>query len=199
MRSRMALLSLLAALGLCAVSWQAPAADSADGRYQYEATAAPTCTFTSGFSARAAQNMTFSGTGAVSGAVTITAMIDDTTAHLKPATIQLAARAICNHPHHLSLRTARGALIAEANQGVSAAGFLKEVRYQASATWGPHTATLTTDGTPGLISAPPANAPAQAGDLTLEIRIDGTSNNLETPVLAGTYLDILTIQIGALL
>ena len=132
-----------------------------------------------------------------SGIITISQMIDDATATLKPATIALSIRGLCNIPHNLTLASSRGALVSE-NASLEVQGtFLKKVHYRAIAQWGPATATLLADGGSASPTVSHDMALAHVGDLTIDITVDGANNDLTVPVVAGTYSDTLAVRIGA--
>jgi hypothetical protein len=128
--------------------------------------------------------------------IAITQMVDDATAQLKPAKINLAFSAVCNVAHQVTLGTTRGALLPDSLATETQGPFLKEVRYRATAQWGATTVTLAADGS-GPRDAVEDIATARVGDLSIEIAVDGGNNDLTTPVLAGSYSDILTLRVGA--
>lgn len=160
-----------------------------------KATAPPVCVF-SAVRGLSADNMTFAAAGEAGTTVAITEMIDQTNALLKPASINLAAYAICNMPHQLTVTSTQGALVPENSGGEAQGPFLKEIRYRATARWGAQTLTLLANGTGGARSATRDIPTAQKGDLTIEIRVDGTDNDLTTPVMEGRYLDTVRFTFG---
>jgi hypothetical protein len=160
-----------------------------------KATAPPVCIFSS-VRLLAAENMTAAISGQSGATIAIKEIIDQTSALLKPATINLAAYAVCNMPHQLTVTSTRGALLPE-NPGTEAQGlFLKEIHYRATARWGAQTVTLLAGGG-GVSRSQTQDIPtARAGDLALEIRVDGTDNDLTTPVMEGQYSDNVRFIFG---
>jgi hypothetical protein len=161
-----------------------------------KAVAPAICIFSSTLRALSASNMALGG-GDSGATVAITQMVDEATALLKPATIDLAIRAVCNVPHNLTLSSLRGALV-PADQTAEVAGpFLSEVRYRATARWGTRTATLIASGGAAAHSTSQDIGNAQRGDLGIEIRIGADDNDLTAPVMAGSYTDTIELSISA--
>ena len=125
----------------------------------------------------------------------ISTMFESATATLKPASMTLALRGVCNVPHHLSLSTAIGVMRA-ANQQEAQTIFVDEVRYRATAQWGPQSVTLVADGS-GPKRVDLIVGHAEAGDLQVEIRVGGDENDLAAPIIADTYADIIILSIAA--
>ena len=160
-----------------------------------QATASPVCSFSS-VRALSAENMAFAASGQSGASIAITEMIDQTSALLKPATINLAAYAVCNMPHQLTVASTRGALLPD-NLGAEVQGpFLREIHYRATAHWGAQTITLLADGAGVTHSKTQDIATARKGDLTIEIRVDGSDNDLATPVMEGQYSDHVRFTFG---
>jgi len=173
------------------------AAGSGETHIGIKARTYPGCSFSSASTALASQNMTLASSGIASSTVAITEMVDDATATLKAASIQLSLRASCNIPHRITLISAQGGLESDSENTSLNGAFLGKVGYQATAQWGSQGTTLITNGTPGQRSDAPAIVGPRAGDVNIEIKIDGTNNDTTLPVLAGSYSDTLTVHIGA--
>jgi hypothetical protein len=186
----------LSALGQIALAASpAHAGNEAGSEIGAKATAPPVCVF-SAVRALSAENMTFAVSGTTGAAIAFTEMIDQTSALLKPATINLAAYAICNMPHQLTVASTQGALLPE-NAGAEVEGpFLREIHYRATTQWGAQTLTLLANGADGTRSTTRNVPTAQKGDLTIEIRVDGSDNDLTTPVMEGHYSDTIRFVFG---
>jgi hypothetical protein len=157
----------------------------------------PVCTFTSSFRATSTQNMSLAGAGSAGARITVTQLIDNAAATLKPATVDLAVNAICNVPHQLTLTSTQGALVPDAQTIEAEGAFLKTIYYRATAIWGADNVSLVANGSSAPQSASRDIATPRMGDLTVQVRVDGMDNELTTPVLAATYSDVLTITINA--
>jgi hypothetical protein len=152
------------------------------------------CTFSSAPRVVTADNMTASG-GNGSTRIAIGRMTDDATAKLRASTLILSIPAVCNVPHLVGLSSARGALLPQ-SPGDARPPFLRKVHYRATAQWGTRSFTLiANDAGPQTIDQ--SIGTAATGDMTIEIRIDGTDNNLEAPVVADTYSDTLVLRIAS--
>jgi hypothetical protein len=176
-----------------------PASAQAQGEPQIGAKgiSPPVCTFTSTFRATSTQNMSLSGAGSAGARITVTELIDATAATLKPATVDLAVNAICNMPHQLTLTSTRGALVPEMPPIEADGAFLKTIHYRATANWGTDNLSLIANGSSAPHSASRDIPVPRVGDLTVQVRVDGTDNEMTTPVLSAIYSDILTITINA--
>ena len=140
--------------------------------------------------------MAFTATGATAATIAITEMIDQTSALLKPASINLAAYAVCNLPHQLTVASTQGALLPENVSAEAQGPFLKEIHYRATARWGAQTLTLLANGATGTHSTTQDIPTARKGDLTIEIRVDGGDNDLTMPVMEGQYSDNVRFTFG---
>ena len=173
----------------------AHAGNEAGSELGAKATAPPVCVF-SPVRALSAENMAFNATAQTSATIAITEMIDQTSALLKPASINLAAYAVCNVPHQLTVASTLGALVPE-NVGAEVQGpFLKEIHYRATARWGTQTLTLLANGSTGTHSVSQDVPTARKGDLAIEIRVDGEDNDLSMPVMEGQYSDNVRFIFG---
>jgi hypothetical protein len=140
--------------------------------------------------------MSLTGASLQSGQINVTQLIDESTARLKAASIQIEILGVCNRPHYLSLMTNRGGLAPEEQLTVVTGTFSRHVNYRAEAVWGGQTVILQTDATPGKKSpAGLINGPND-GSITLRVTIDGATNDMTLPTASGVYSDSLTIRIG---
>jgi hypothetical protein len=165
--------------------------------FTFKGTSPATCAFSSRPRMASAQNMALGSATAGVATLTITELIDSTTARLKPAAIALTLAAVCNVPHHITLSSQRGALVASSQALSSQGTFLTELRYRATAQWGHQTVAFIASGSSVTHSEAQVVGGAQAGDVSVEIRIDGSDNDISLPVLAGTYEDTLIISANA--
>jgi hypothetical protein len=191
--SRTTCVFLLLQFGPSAVP--ASAGNEAGSELGAKATAPPVCAF-SPVRGGAAENMTLASAGATGATIAITEMIDPTNALLKTANINLAAYAVCNVPHQLTVASTQGALLPETMGADEQGLFLKEIRYRLTARWGSETLTLIANGAAGTHSTTRDIPTARRGDLTLEISVDGADNDLTTPVREGRYSDVIRVTFG---
>jgi hypothetical protein len=182
------------ALSLIVVPAALQAADEGGSQLGGKLTVPAICSFSSAPRVVTANNMTMSS-GNDATHLNISTMFEAATATLKPAAITLALRGVCNVPHQLSLSTAIGVMRA-ANQREAQTIFVDQVRYRATAQWGPQSLTLIADGS-GPKRVDLVVGHAEAGDLQIEIKVDGSENDLTAPVIAGTYSDVITLNIAA--
>jgi hypothetical protein len=131
-----------------------------------------------------------------SGQIDITQLIDESTARLKAASIQIEILGLCNRPHYLSLMTNRGGLGPADPLTVVSGTFSQHVNYRAEALWGGQSVILQTDATPGKKSPIGFINGANDGPLNLRVTIDGSSNDMTLPMAHGIYVDSLIVQIG---
>ena len=154
------------------------------------------CSFSAAPRQLSATNMSLTGATLESGQINVTQLIDESTARLKAASIQIEILGVCNQAHYLSLMTNRGGLAPEEQMAVVSGTFSRHVNYRAEAVWGGQSVTLQTDATPGKKSpARLINGPND-GPLTLRFTIDGASNDMTLPTASGIYSDSLTVNIG---
>lgn len=107
----------------------------------------------------------------------------------------------CNYAHFAKLTSSSNGLrppIANMPVGTSAGSFATILNYEAILKWGPSAASwvdLLTTGV-GTASADGGHVNgAYAGNATLSVTLTGT-NNPTKPMVAGTWTDVLTVQIG---
>ena len=159
-------------------------------------TAPAVCSFQAAPRQLAATNMSLGGATLSSGQISVTQLVDDSTARLKSASIQIEILGICNGPHSVSLRTNGGGLSPQEQLSAVGGSFLDHVNYRAEAQWGGQTVVLQTDATPGKVSPIGTVAGAYDGPLNLKVTIDGTSNDMTLPTANGVYSNSLVVQIG---
>jgi hypothetical protein len=136
-----------------------------------------------------ASNMTLGSLSASHYVVVINQLSDHATAQLRPSSISLSWKAICNHAHTLAIKSSAGGLRTLSSE---TPGFAKRVDYTASALWGGSSGTLQTSGVAGQ-SSPEAVMPgAFAGTLQLQITVGADGAN-QLPLLAGIYFDNIVI------
>jgi hypothetical protein len=151
------------------------------------ANAAPVCTLSSPVASGSSVNA-----GYAMNSVTLTQLIDPTTALANDSSITLQiAHALCNHSAWLSLGSRNGGLTSSSGVNVAAGQFLTVVPYVAEASWGGLTIALDTGS--GVKIAKGELAGANSGSLSLNIAVHKGA----TPVVQGTYSDVLTVKIGA--
>lgn len=160
-----------------------------------QATAPPVCVFSS-LRLLAAENMAAAISGASGASIAIREMIDQTSALLKTATINLAAYAVCNMPHQITLASTRGALLPDTSGAEAQGPFLKEIHYRATARWGEQSLTLLVGGGGVTHSLTQDVQTARKGDVSIEIKVDGADNDLTIPVMEGQYSDNLRFTFG---
>jgi hypothetical protein len=172
------------------------AGNDGGGNVSVGGSAPAVCSFLAAPRQLSATNMTLAGASLQSGQINVTQLIDESTARLKAASIQIEILGICNRPHYLSLMTNRGGLAPEEQVTVVSGAFSRHVNYRAEVLWGGQSVILQTDATPGKKSpAGLINGPNN-GALSLRVTIDGASNNMTLPTANGVYSDSLIVQIG---
>jgi hypothetical protein len=159
--------------------------------------APPVCSFRSAPRQLSATNMGLTGAGPQGAEIIITQLIDESTARLKAASIQIEILGVCNAPHYITLMTNHGGLAPEEQASIPNTAFARHVNYRAEALWAGQSVALQTDATPGKKS--PANliSGANNGALNLKLTIDGATNDMTLPTANGVYSDALIIQIGS--
>jgi len=185
-----------AALMLAAVICAAPTASLAQtvnfgrGRLDMTGTAPSACVISAPTSVSGA-NATVAATGSQSAQITITQLVDQTTAQPMAAAINLSLPIICNTAHTLTVTTANGGLArVGGNQRNSNAtnGFREFVPYQVAAAWAGHSVNGTSQSSPPVSIVVPDGA---AGELSLTISVQPGG----APLVAGAYSDSLVIQL----
>lgn len=99
-------------------------------------------------------------------------------------------RVTCNYQAYVGIRTQNGGLI---RSGQPVAGFDNKVDYSATLSWASTTAAINTSTATSFTNVVQISAPAATGDAILNVTPIANAN----PLIAGSYQDILTLQIGA--
>lgn len=102
------------------------------------------------------------------------------------------ANAMCNYSARLGLKSANGAMT---SAGGSVVNFANAVTYTATANWGAATNSLAADNSAANLLGS-ANATA-VGPTNQDLTVAVTTIAPVLPLLARTYTDVLTVQIGA--
>jgi len=140
--------------------------------------------------AAAGANSTFQPSGAQSGQVTITQMVDPNTAVPVASTINLALPVICNAAHNVTVSTTNGGLarVGAAAGAPPIGGFRQFLPYQVTASWAGQTANATSQAGPTLTIN---SSDGAAGQISLTIAVPGGGD----PMVAGAYNDQVVIQL----
>ncbi len=174
----------------------AAASNDGGGTVGVGGTSPAVCSFQAAPRQLSAMNMSLGGATLASGQITVTQLIDESTARLKSASIQIEILGICNGPHYVSLKTNSGGLSPQEQLTAAGGSFLTHINYRAEAQWAGQTVVLQTDATPGKKSPIGSVAGAYNGALSLKITIDGTLNDMTLPTANGVYSNSLIVQIG---
>ena len=184
------------ALILAVLLSAAPAASLAQtldvGHSQLEMTGtAPSACVISAPTSVSGINATMAVTSAQSAQVTITQLVDQTTAEPLAASIVLSLPIICNTAHTVTVTTANGGLARvsgnQRNSNVTN-GFREFLPYQVDAVWAGRSVTGDSQTQPPVSIVVPNGA---AGDLSLTVAVPAGG----APLIAGAYADSLVIQL----
>lgn len=156
----------------------------AGGQLQISGNAPESCVITTPAQGAIA-NATFTA-GPNSAQVTITQLVDPTTAVPQAATIDMLFPVVCNTAHTLTISTAQGGLVLQAAAPPPGAGFRNRLDYQVNANWVGQQVSGTS-AAPLQISSPDA----ATGQLDVSIAIPAGGEPLE----AGAYSDSLIVNI----
>ena len=116
---------------------------------------------------------------------------DPNTAFLVADTETVTHVGMCNYAHNLSLQSTNGGMVNNTPPSVLAGDFITTVPYTVDATWAGTNLQLDTE-TDSNTAVSQAVAGANSGDLVIVISIAPDPR----PLVAGTFADTLTIQIG---
>ncbi len=169
------------------------AADAQGQGFSLSGTVANTCTLGS-FSEVSSSNVTVGASGTTFD-ITLDSAGNDAVAD--PFSAEVAADAMCNFNANVKLTTQNGGMtlggVAQSSLTAPPANFANLVEYQATVNWASaNIGTLdTNNGAEGYNSSWPVGA--TNGSLSLTI---ADSNLPADPLLAGTYEDTLTLDIG---
>jgi hypothetical protein len=171
------------------------AGDSGGDELPMGGEAPPVCAFTATPSQQTADNMTFAASGGINQ-IQIDNLIDPNVGLLNRASIQLEVDGICNRAHSLSVMTNNGGLKHAGSVLPVGGAFVGHINYRVQVDWAGQTAMLTTDAVPGKKAPVNLIGGPNQGSLNISLIVDEVDNDMNTPVIAGVYSDILTIQIG---
>ena len=158
--------------------------------------AAPTVCTLGAPTLAASGDAVLSGSTPSSATVTISNFVDTSNAsYVDGISITLNFAAMCNYASHFNSQTVTGAL-KDSQPIVAGSGpFLSSLNYQALLQWAGQNSVLNTNGT-ALKKGLQKNVPGSySGTAALSITL--VDPGVSTPLVAGTFSDQLTIQIGA--
>ncbi len=185
--------SMFAGIGVAATSQAVFAQAASDLHHHHHhlsvaATSMPVCTLSSPAISGSSVNASYAA-----NTITLTQLIDPTTALVNQASLTLQiVNAMCNNNAWVSLRSQNGGLTS-ANSGVASGsgGFLAVIPYTVAATWGGLNLTLDTNSGVNVAKVPTGGA--NSGSLSLNV----VTQKSASPVVQGTYSDVLTVKVGA--
>lgn len=151
------------------------------------------CAITSAPSSSQAANVSLNSADLSQGRLVIEQLIDPDSAHLRPASIKLSFDVTCNGPHRVVIRSVKGALEPEMPTSALTDSFVTEVYYSALLTWDDTTIEMIASGDSATAQSDSLTSFAVAGTVDLEIKVDGTLNDMGRPLLEGKYSDTLVI------
>jgi hypothetical protein len=187
----------LALFGSCCLGLpQAYANDGQGSNLNVGGQADPICAFKAAPRQLSASNMSLSAAGINASQINVDELVDGNTALLKEASIQLELSGVCNQAHYVSLQTTYGGLAPQESTTVTNGTFLQHVNYRATVEWAGLTAELQTSATAGEKVSSGLIEGANDGLLNIGLFIDSTTNDMNVPVVEGTYSDALIVQIG---
>lgn len=204
---------IIAALGVATSIFAGPvlAQTTASNAISVGGTAVDVCLIRTAPTVGALTNATLSNLGAGAGTIAIDTLANTTDATLNAASIQLTFPAMCNNTHRVSVTSAQGGLqnaSAVENTVMSgSANFIRKVGYTVGYTWAGSTggglALSTNSGTGGsgptagsTTSTPLQISGANDGNLVMTIAVAAVAN---TPVVAGSYTDTLTLTFSSVI
>ena len=136
---------------------------------------------------------------AVTGAtLEIETFVNATTLASQAASVEVAFDAVCNYPHLLTLASANNGLWRQ-SVAPAVAPFANAVPYRATATWGDVQIKLDADsGSRRAVSSKSSSQTPRAGQVTLALQVDPGASNVATnsPLLQGSYSDLITVTLG---
>lgn len=170
--------------------------DAGGGNVAVGGLAPAVCTFISMPRQLQANNMSLTATSSSTGHLIIDQLADQDTGRLQIASIDIEIFGTCNAAHHVSVSTSHGGLRAVQDGGPASGAFVRHVNYRVAISWAGETITLETDGLAGKKASAPLISGPNQGPLGVQIDMDEVGNNMNAIVAAGTYSDLLTVQIG---
>ena len=133
-----------------------------------------------------AANASYSNTGASSGQVSITQLVDGTTAAPRASSIELSLPVVCNASHRVELRSANGGLQRAGATGRGGA-FREFLAYSVGLDWAGQSVQLDTASRSANINA------TQPGKGEMVIRIATPAGG--GPLVAGQYSDSIVVEV----
>ena len=184
---------MLAGLGMAATVQAGLAQEATNNPRHHQlavtTTIMPVCTLSSPAASGASVNASFAA-----NTIPLTQLVDPTTALVNEASLTLqSANAMCNKNAWLKLQSRNGGLTTSAASGVASGSgaFLTVIPYTVAATWGGLSLTLDTS-TGAKVAKEPTGGP-NAGPLSLNL----VTQKSASPVLQGTYSDVLMVKVDA--
>lgn len=160
--------------------------------------AAPTVCTLGAPTLAASGDAVLSGSTPSSATVTISNFVDTSNAtYIDGISITLNFDAMCNYASHFNSQTVTGALKDTTPVVAGSGPFLKTLNYQALLQWAGQNSVLNTNGTALKKGLQKNVAGSFSGTAALSITL--IDPGVSTPLVAGTFTDQLTVQIGAAL
>ena len=132
-----------------------------------------------------------------SGVVTISNFVDPSNAaYVDGISITLNFDAMCNYASKFQSETQSGAMLNSVPVVAGSGAFVSALNYSALLQWAGQTSVLNTDGTANKKGTLKSVNGANKGTASLSITLTAPANR---PLLAGSFTDQFTIQIGAAL
>jgi hypothetical protein len=183
---------VMAAVLLAGASFAARPAAAAAGdtsrAFNLKATVAAACSFeASGASWSQQQSVTTGDANSATPSIDFTPSITATGA--TNATAEWKSKASCNVRPNISLTTEKGAMMGNGLNQTN--GFLHYMAYQAVASWGGQNVNIDANTPNQSRTQQQSLGSAMSGDFTVRF----TTQASNTPYLAGTYTDVLTVTI----
>ena len=176
-------------LALVALLFAAPASaqvlDTTSQRLDLAGDAPAACVFTQP-TAGNASNASFTPTGAASGRINVTQLVDATNATSLASSIELVLPLVCNAANRVEVRSANGGLLRVGGTAGGSGAFSEFLAYRVGLDWAGLTLDRSSDaGAAGLDSASPR---------TGEVRLRVTTPAGSGPLVAGQYNDTITVD-----
>lgn len=188
-------ISILALFAVLFIPQTAKPNDSKEDSMEFGGTAPPICTFTSTLAELTSTNMNLAS--GASNQIEIESLTDPNSSLLKPASIHIEILGTCNQTHFFTVMTRNGGLALSHSPDIVGGAFVTHLNYRTQVNWAGKSTLMVTDGAPGKKTPSTIVDGANSGPLSLQIFVDEAENDMNTPVVAGRYLDTLIVQIGA--
>lgn len=131
-------------------------------------------------------NASFATTGASSGQVNITQLVDAQSAQPRASSIELSLPVVCNASHQVRVTSANGGL-RRAGATAAGGGFQQFLAYSVGIDWSGQTVDFNTSNTNATLDA---SRPAKG---TMIIRIATPAGG--APLVAGQYSDSIVVEV----